>query len=120
MNYVLHKNAVQLDTLSVIRYLHSRHAPQLSVTPTACVERNWPDWVVQLPSIECSTDGRRYVGMGECVRFWSALADEDESTLLANATLFAQRNPGYTTHGGPPPSGVVRPPLSRGVHHSWW
>ena len=89
MTYVLFKNAVQLDTLAVIRYLHSRHAPQVSVAPTTCVERRWPEWAAHRPSIE-TADGRRFVGLDECIRFWSDLTGENAATLLADGIEFAR------------------------------
>lgn len=87
--YVLHKQALQLDTLAVVQFLHHVGRP---CTPYACVERNHPDWVYELPSIE--TVNRRYVGIGECVRFWEKASGI--SDLLDQAVSFKDRHPAYT------------------------
>ena len=47
--YLLYKGPVQLDTLAMVRYLHSQG---IDLQPALCVERQHPEWVAALPSIE--------------------------------------------------------------------
>jgi hypothetical protein len=87
--FVLHKSPLQLDTLAIVQYLHSIGRP---CTPAACVERNHPVWVHELPSIETAT--ARYVGIGSCLDFWQKESGVDN--LLEKAIAFKDWYPGYT------------------------
>lgn len=52
--YILYKKPIQLETLNIVRYLHSHH---INLLPDAVYERNYPNNVTELPSIlvECIT-----------------------------------------------------------------
>lgn len=92
MQYTLYKNPVQLDTLSIVQYLHFCGQ---RVTPTCCIERNHPSWVTQLPSIETSV-GDRYIGLEQCTLFYEAVSGK--SNLLNEASVFKTNNPHYRIH----------------------
>lgn len=89
MAYVLHKAPVQLDTLRIVRYLHSIG---VDATPFYCVERGHPLWVTELPSIEAD-DGSRYVGFAACVAFFRRLTGLDG--LAERAVAFEAAAPDY-------------------------
>ena len=91
MPFVLYKNAVQMDTLEIVRFLHATHVPGAS--PACCVERNWPPWVTELPAIKDLDDGREYVGMQRCVSFWEALSGV--SNLRVRPRAFSEEEPAY-------------------------
>jgi hypothetical protein len=48
MSYILYKNPIQLDTLDIVQYLYSRN---LDAQPFACIERNFPENITQIPTI---------------------------------------------------------------------
>lgn len=89
MSYTLYKNAIQLDTLAVVRYLHSIGC---DATPQTIIERNYPEWVTQLPSIQLS-DGTKYVGLTACLAFWEAQSGQDR--LFEKAQQFQRSHPQY-------------------------
>jgi hypothetical protein len=89
-SYTLFKAPVQSDTLAIVHYLHS--LGKAGVLPRACVERNWPAWVLQLPSIE-TCDGRRFVGLHACTAFFESAHDVPH--VLASALAFKAQHPGY-------------------------
>ena len=68
--YVLYKNPIQKDTLTLVRFLHSSGVE--NAPPSAIYERGWPDWVTELPSIQTTESGgdQRFVGLAACVRFF--------------------------------------------------
>ena len=64
--YVLYKNPIQPNTRKAVSYLAGLG---YNVHPTIIVERNYPSWVTQVPSIETGT-GDRFVGWDRCLQFW--------------------------------------------------
>jgi hypothetical protein len=91
MPFVLYKNAVQLDTLEIVRFLHAARVPGAS--PASCVERAWPQWVTELPAIKDLDDGTLYVGMQRCVSFWEARSGV--SNLRDRARAFSEQHPAF-------------------------
>jgi hypothetical protein len=87
--YVLYKNPIQIDTLAVVQYLYYNGK---DVLPSACIERNHPDWVTELPAIE-TYDGIRYVGIWECMRFYEHVTAV--RGVLEKALVFKESNPEY-------------------------
>ena len=66
MVYTLFKNPIQLDTHRVVKYLQLQGH---ELSPTYILERNHPDWVSALPSIETDTK-EKFIGWDACVEFW--------------------------------------------------
>ena len=90
MTYTLYKNPIQTDTLMLVRYLH--FLGKRTAVPSGIVERSFPSWVVELPSIE-THEGARFVGLEDCIAFLEALAGLHE--LWSRAQEFALANPEY-------------------------
>ena len=98
--YVLYKQPIQTETLSIVQYLH-HEAPHLKPRPFACVERNHPDWIedtMSLPAIEITDDPgirmrTRYSGLQECVDFFETYSGV--SNLTRRASDFKRDNPFY-------------------------
>jgi hypothetical protein len=91
MKYILYKHPIQKDTLAIVQYLHARG---ILLLPLVCIERNHPDWVTELPSIE--TEHSRYKGLKECIEFY-----EQQSGIcgiLALAKEFKEQKPEYCIH----------------------
>ncbi len=94
--YVLFKHPLQLDTLSIVRFLcHKGHN---DMRPVRCIERNHPAWAHDLPSIELAS-GERYVGLGSCIQFYAQETGQDPNSLLSNANAFNAANPDYRLGG---------------------
>jgi hypothetical protein len=91
--YTLYKNPIQLDTLAIVQFLHSIG---IHLVPNACIERNHPGWVTELPSIETS-DGRRYVGYDACIEFFQETTQITD--LQQKSALFKLENPSFRIHG---------------------
>ena len=81
--YVLYKRPFQPETLAIVRYLERRDRSESEYDPEnrehrngdiyrpkICVERNYPEWVTELPSIKDLSTGSCYIGLSECVRFY--------------------------------------------------
>jgi hypothetical protein len=78
--YTLFKNPIQENTLGIVRFLH---ANGIILMPQMCIERNHPEWVVDLPCIE-TKNGDRYIGFDECVRFY------EEQSKITNIVACAK------------------------------
>lgn len=92
--YILLKNPMQLDTLAIVQFLHSRGDTMCQ--PVACVERNHPDWATELPAIEICEIGERFVGIKACVEFYEMHSGIPD--LLAQALAFKRENARYRIH----------------------
>ena len=88
MAYILYKNPIQLETLAIVQYLHSIGC---DVRPFTCIERNHPDWVTELPSIE--TNSKKYIGLNQCISFYEEISNF--KNLLSIALQFKNNNPDY-------------------------
>lgn len=89
--YTLYKGPIQLDTLAIVQYLHSRG---IALQPGLIVERNYPNYVTQLPSILYM--GQIYSGVQQVVAFYESMSGI--SNLLVLATDFKRNNPTYRIH----------------------
>ena len=90
MAYILYKAPVQLETLSIVQYLHSLGK---LARPLYCIERSYPGWVHRVPSIETSS-GDKYIGIDECVEYYEQISGVDD--ILQKALEFKRLHPRYT------------------------
>lgn len=91
MRYILYKLPIQKETLAIVQYLHARG---ILLLPSACIERNHPEWVTELPSIQTEHD--KYVGLTQCLRFFEE--QSGISGVLTLATEFKEQHPEYRIH----------------------
>ncbi len=89
--YVLYKNPIQYNTLYSVQYLHSIG---ITFLPNMVIERNYPDNVVDLPSIYYND--KLYTGLDECISLYEEYSGIDN--LLEKANEFKKNNPNYTIH----------------------
>lgn len=94
MSYTLYKNPIQLDTLAIVQYLHSIGT---DMRPQKIIERLFPEWVTELPSIEETYSGTQYVGMQQCVQFWEQQSGVTQ--LQQKAAKFKHDYPNYRIEG---------------------
>jgi hypothetical protein len=87
--YVLYKMPISLDTLYIVQYLYFHG---ISMQPDTIIERKYPSYVTELPTIEC--DGVLYKGLDECVRFYETESQVQDLISLSHA--FKIKNPRYT------------------------
>lgn len=88
--YILFKQPIQYETLSIVQYLHSVGR---TILPKYCIERNHPEWITELPSIFVPETSEHYSGLERCVCFF-----EEESGmkgLLEESKRFKQKYPNY-------------------------
>jgi hypothetical protein len=90
MSYILYKNALQLDTLKIVRYLHFNGKSNL---PKYVIERSHPEWVTELPSL-IEYDGTKHIGKSEVIKYYENKSGIDD--ILNKANLFSVSNPNYT------------------------
>jgi hypothetical protein len=90
MPYTLYKAPIQTDTLWIVRYLH--HLGK-SAEPNCIIERNYPIWVAELPSIEDS-NGNRYIGLDKCISYYESVFNV--SRLQEKSIKFREEKPVYT------------------------
>lgn len=89
--YTLYKNPVQPETLAIVQYLHSRG---ISLQPNLIVERNYPSFVTQLPSIYYMNN--LYSGLWQVIQFYESMTGI--SNLLTKANNFKANCPSYRIH----------------------
>ena len=92
ISYILYKNPIQYDTLYIVKYLHYLG---INIIPTCCIERNHPEWVKELPSIE-TVEKERYIGINECIYFFEKKTNIDN--LYNKSYEFKNMNPNYRIH----------------------
>jgi hypothetical protein len=92
MAYVLYKHPIQYDTLNIVRYLHSIGK---SNEPLHCIERNYPDWVLELPSIK-ELNGATHIGFENVVKYYENVSGITD--LLEKVNIFKTNNTNYTIH----------------------
>ncbi len=90
MKYILYKHPVQLDTLTIVQYLH--YCGINDIIPIYCIERNHPKWVINLPSIE-TNDGKKYIGIDQCIQFYEEYSKISDLTEKSNS--FKKTYPDY-------------------------
>jgi hypothetical protein len=88
--YHLHKAPVQLETLSVVQYLHSLG---IDARPALVVERCHAPEASELPSIWDVRGGAWHVGLAACAEFYSRASGVAD--VLSRARAFTAANPGY-------------------------
>lgn len=96
ISYILYKNPIQYDTLYIVQYLHYLG---INMIPMCCIERNYPDWVNEMPSIEVvCNDGynNRYIGLNECISFYEK--NSNVENLYNKSYEFKRLNPEYRIH----------------------
>jgi hypothetical protein len=87
--YILYKNPIQLDTLNIVQYLHNEH---ISFLPNMILERNYPPFVTDLPTILYKN--KLYIGLNKCVELYESYSGIHD--LLDKANEFKKNNPSYT------------------------
>ena len=79
-----------MDTLAIVQYLDSLGK---RIQPVHCIERNYPTWVADLPSIEIVHGGHKFVGLDACCTFYENVSGV--SNLLGKAMTFKLENAEY-------------------------
>ena len=87
--YTLYKNPVQLDTLYIVQYLHSKN---IIFLPSIIIERNYPQFVTELPTIIYKN--KIYNGLVENISLYETISGIDN--ILEKAIEFKNQNPKYT------------------------
>jgi hypothetical protein len=91
--YILYKQPIQYETLYIVQYLHSLG---IHVIPKYCIERNYPLWVLECPSIHALTTDKKYIGLNACVLFYEEVSGITD--LLQKSIQFKQLHPEYRIH----------------------
>lgn len=89
--YILYKQPIQLETLYIVQYLHSRG---IHLLPSMIVERNYPANVTELPTIVY--EQIQYNGLDQVVSLYESISGIDN--LLEKSKEFKKQNPTYTIH----------------------
>ncbi len=92
MSYVLYKNPIQHNTLHIVQYLHSIGK---SNEPQHCIERNYPEWAINLPAIK-ELNGTTHIGFENVVKYYEQKSGVKD--LLEKVNIFKIENPNYTIH----------------------
>ena len=87
--YFLYKNPIQHDTLCIVQYLHFH---KIHFLPSAIIERNYPSFVTELPTI--IYNNTIYCGLSEVVALYEQISGIVD--LLEKSKLFKKENPKYT------------------------
>lgn len=87
--YTLYKNPIQLETLYIVQYLHSRN---ITFLPSIIIERNYPAFVTELPTIYYNH--RFYKGLEEVISLYEHISGIDN--VLEKAVEFKKQYPKYT------------------------
>ena len=93
--YILYKKPIQLLIIRAFKELirKARYKHNIHLTPTFCIERNYPQNVTDLPSIYCNDNKRWYYGLDECVNFYENKSNIHN--LLYKSEKFKEQNPEY-------------------------
>ena len=89
--HILYKNPAQSDTLDIVQYAWAVLGKDLR--PDHSIERNWPPYVTQLPSIYDRKTGILYSGFNECVRYYEMKSETTD--IVEKAKEFKTENPRY-------------------------
>jgi hypothetical protein len=87
--YILYKNPIQKDTLHIVQYLHNN---QIHFLPSTIIERNYPNFVTELPTI--SYNNKLYIGLDQVVGLYETISGIDN--VLEKANEFKIQHPRYT------------------------
>lgn len=87
--YTLYKNPIQLETLYIVQYLHSRN---ITFLPSIIIERNHPSFVTELPTIQYNHTV--YKGLEEVISLYEHISGIDN--VLEKAIEFKKQHPKYT------------------------
>ena len=87
--YTLYKNPIQLETLYIVQYLHSKN---ISFLPSMIIERNYPEFVTELPTIYYKN--KMYKGLEEVISLYENISGIEN--ILEKAMEFKKQNPKYT------------------------
>lgn len=87
LNYTLYKKPIDTETLAIVRFLH--HSGY-DTRPTYIIERNYPSWVTDLPSIY---DGDYHIGMEACIQFFENKTHIEN--IKEKSAEFLLQNPKY-------------------------
>jgi hypothetical protein len=90
IEYILYKNPVQMETLSIVQYLHSEG---ILFLPKAIFERGYPQEISKLPSIYDLTEKKLYHGIEEVIKYYEKKTKIKK--LLKKANDFKVKNPDY-------------------------
>lgn len=93
MNYILYKNPIELRLLAIVRYLHYL---KINSEPNCCIERNYPNQIIKLPTIYCVNEKKYYNGLQDCIKYYEY--NTNISDLYAKSLLFMENNPSYRIH----------------------
>jgi hypothetical protein len=88
--YILFKQPNQLDTLAIVQYAYYRG---IDIQPKACVERNYPSYVNEIPSLLDVKENVLYEGIDEVVNYYEKISGIPD--ILTKATAFKKDNPKY-------------------------
>lgn len=94
MNYILYKEPIELRLLCIVRYLHNIN---IKGRPKYCIERNYPEEILQLPTIYCINDEKYYQGLDECIKYY--MDKTNIKDLYLKSQLFMKNNPNYRING---------------------
>lgn len=89
--YILYKHPIQLETLFMVQYLHSRG---IRFLPSMIIERNYPANITELPTIVY--EQVQYSGLEKVVSLYETISGIDN--LLEKSKEFKKQHPTYTIH----------------------
>lgn len=90
IEYILYKNPIQMETLSIVQYLYSEG---IIFIPKAIFERSYPSEISKLPSIYDLSEKKLYHGIDEVIKFYEKKTKIKK--LLKKANDFKDKNPDY-------------------------
>lgn len=93
-DYILFKNPIQYDTLSIVQYLFTKG---IDVKPKMVIERNYPNYITETPSIYIIATGQLYQGLDLCIEFYEMISNIDN--LLIKAGNFKNTYPNFRISG---------------------
>ena len=80
MEYDLFKEPIQVETLHIVQYLYSMG---IDARPLCIFERNHAAEATELPTIHARETDEWFVGLDECVRFYSRLSGIEDVVVRA-------------------------------------
>lgn len=87
--YILYKKPIQLETLNIVQYLHSKN---ITFLPSMIIEKNYPKFVTELPTIQYNN--KIYTGLEEVISLYENISGIEN--ILEKANEFKKYNPKYT------------------------
>lgn len=89
--HILFKQPNQLDTLAIVQYAYYTG---IDIQPKACIERNYPYYVREIPSILDMKTNVLHEGIDNVVKYYEKISGI--SDILTKASNFKKENPKYT------------------------